>query len=125
MKKTPKGYVCGLGNYASTLYIAVVKANSVEKVEAEVVAFVEAIKNNAKISHFTKDPSIAKEIRVKAIQKICGEAKFSDATINFIVIFAENLRLKNIDTVAKRFVELSMAFKVEVKASVTTVFPLP
>lgn len=37
------------------------------------------------------------------------------------VIVAENGRLKNIDTIAKRFRELAMAYKGEVKATVTTV----
>ncbi|CAL0304830.1 unnamed protein product [Lupinus luteus] len=123
--KIPKALYGGSGNYATALYIAAVKANAVEKVESELLAFAEAVKNSVVFTQFTKDPSVAKDIRVKAIQEICGEAKFSDVTKNFLVIVAENLRLKNIDTIAKRFVELSMAYKGEVKATVTTVFPLP
>ncbi|KAK7282084.1 hypothetical protein RIF29_10607 [Crotalaria pallida] len=123
--KLPKAMYGGSGNYASALYIAAVKANAVEKVESELLAFAEAVKNSSTFSQFAKDPSVAKDVRVKAIQEICGEAKFSDVTKNFLVIVSENLRLKNIDTIAKRFVELSMAYKGEVKASVTTVFPLP
>ncbi|KAK7243569.1 hypothetical protein RIF29_38372 [Crotalaria pallida] len=123
--KLPKAMYGGSGNYASALYISAVKAKAVEKVESELLAFADAVKNSTKFSQFTKDPSVAKDIRVKAVQEICTEAKFSDVTKNFLVIVAENLRLKNIDTIAKRFVELSMAYKGEVKASVTTVFPLP
>nr|KYP48840.1 hypothetical protein KK1_029483 [Cajanus cajan] len=72
-----------------------------------------------------KDLSVAKNVRVKAFQDICGAAKFSDVTKNFLVIVAENGRLKNLDKIAKRYAELAMAYKGEVKATVTTVVPLP
>ncbi|KAJ1381437.1 F1F0 ATP synthase OSCP/delta subunit, N-terminal domain superfamily [Sesbania bispinosa] len=120
--KVPLAMFGGSGNYASALYIAAVKANAVEKVESEILQFVEAVKNSAVTSQFIKDLSVAKDIRVKAIQEICAEVKFSEVTKNFLVVVAENGRLKNIDTIAKRFVELAMAYKGEVKATVTTVF---
>ncbi|RDX69134.1 hypothetical protein CR513_51788 [Mucuna pruriens] len=123
--KVPLALFGGSGNYATALYIASVKANAVEKVESEILQFAGAVKNSVKFSQFIKDLSVAKDVRVKAIQEICGEAKFSDVTKNFLVIVAENGRLKNIDTIAKRFAELAMAYKGEVKATVTTVVPLP
>jgi len=115
----------GSGNYASALYIAAVKAKAVEKVDSEIQQFVESVKNSALVSQFIKDISVAKDVRVKAIEEISREAKFSEVTKNFLVVVAENGRLKNIDTIAKRFAELAMAYKGEVKATVTTVFPLP
>ncbi|XP_004499874.1 ATP synthase subunit O, mitochondrial [Cicer arietinum] len=123
--KVPIAMFGGSGNYASALYIAAVKAKAVEKVDSELLQFVEAVKGSAITSQFIKDISVAKDIRVKAIQEICDQAKFSDVTKNFLVIVAENGRLKNIDTIAKRFAELTMAHRGEVKATVTTVFPLP
>ncbi|RDY00532.1 hypothetical protein CR513_16281, partial [Mucuna pruriens] len=44
-----------------------------------------------------------------------------NTSVTNLVIVAENGRLKNIDTIAKRFAELAMAYKGEVKATVTTV----
>ncbi|XP_052171632.1 ATP synthase subunit O, mitochondrial-like [Diospyros lotus] len=41
------------------------------------------------------------------------------------VVLAENGRLRNIETIAKRFTELTMAHRGEVKATITTVIPLP
>ncbi|ESW20863.1 hypothetical protein PHAVU_005G021000 [Phaseolus vulgaris] len=123
--KVPLALFGGSGNYASALYIASVKANAIEKVESEILQFVEAVKNSSKFSQFVKDVSVAKAIRVKVIQEVCGEAKFSDLTKNFLVIVAENGRLKNLETIAKRFTELAMAYKGEVKATVTTVVALP
>lgn len=74
----------GSGNYASALYIAAVKANAVEKVESELLQFVEAVKGSKLTSQFLKDISVAKDVRIKVIQEISGAAKFSDVTKNFL-----------------------------------------
>ncbi|PPS15635.1 hypothetical protein GOBAR_AA04940 [Gossypium barbadense] len=115
----------GSGNYASALYLAAVKGNALDKVESELLDLVQASKNSQLFSQFTKDLSVPAETRVKAINEICGQAKFSDLTKNFLVILAENGRLRHIESIAKRFVELTMAHKGEVKAIVTSVIPLP
>jgi F-type H+-transporting ATPase subunit O len=123
--KVPIAMFGGSGNYASALYIAAVKANAVEKVDAELSQFVESVKGSALTSQFIKDISVKKDVRVKAINDIATEAKYSDVTKSFLVLLAENGRLKYVDTIAKRFAELAMAYKGEVKAIVTTVLPLP
>ncbi|KAI9116668.1 hypothetical protein K1719_012326 [Acacia pycnantha] len=123
--KVPLALFGGTGNYASALYIAAVKANALEKVESEVLDLVEAIKNSPKFAQFTKDLSVPKDTRIKALQEISKEAKFSDITTNFLVIVAENGRLRNLGSIAKKFKDLTMAHKGEVKAIVTTVIPLP
>ncbi|CAL5201728.1 unnamed protein product [Lathyrus oleraceus] len=123
--KVPIAMFGGSGNYASALYIAAVKVNAVEKVDSELLQFVEGVKGSSITSQFIKDISVAKDLRVKVIQDIASQAKFSDVTKNFLVLLAENGRLKNVDTIAKRFAELAMAYKGEVKATVTTVIALP
>ncbi|KAA8520247.1 hypothetical protein F0562_014503 [Nyssa sinensis] len=123
--KVPVVLFGGSGNYASALYLAAVKANALDKVESELLDFVEALKRSPTFILFVKDLSAQRDTRVKAINGICDEAKFSEVTKNFLVILAENGRLRHIETIAKRFVELTMAHKGEVKAIVTTVIPLP
>lgn len=123
--KVPLVLFGGSGNYASALYLAAVKANSLDKVERELLDLVEATQRSATFSQFTRDPSVCKDTRVKAIEDICASAKFSEIVKNFLVILAEYGRLKYIDSIAKRFVELTMAHRGEVKAIVTTVIPLP
>ncbi|XP_010278998.1 PREDICTED: ATP synthase subunit O, mitochondrial-like [Nelumbo nucifera] len=113
------------GNYASALYLSAVKANSLDKVESEILDLVEASKKSPTFSQFIKDLSVPAETRVKAINEICAEAKVSDITKNFLAVLAENGRLKHIENIAKRFVELTMAHRKEVRAIVTTVIPLP
>nr|GLL24975.1 ATP synthase subunit O, mitochondrial-like [Ipomoea trifida] len=113
------------GNYSSALYLAAVKSNVLEKVESELYDFVEASKKSPTFSQFMKDLSVPKDARVKAVNEICAQAKFVDVTKNFLALLAENGRLRHIDSIAKRFKELTMAHKGEVKAIVTTVIPLP
>ena len=72
------------GNYASALYIAAVKANVLDKVESELLDLVEASKKSTTFSHFMKDLSVPTDTRIKAINEICAEAKFSDLTKNFL-----------------------------------------
>ncbi|KAI4333140.1 hypothetical protein L6164_017981 [Bauhinia variegata] len=123
--KVPKALFGGSGNYASALYLAAVKSNVLDKVESEILDLVEAAKNSPTFSQFAKDLSVPSETRAKAVQEVASQAKFSEITTNFLVLLAENGRLRNIDTIAKRFIELTMAYKGETKAIVTTVIPLP
>nr|AFK39322.1 unknown [Medicago truncatula] len=123
--KVPIAMFGGSGNYASALYIAAVKANAVEKVDSELLQFVEMVKGSKITSQFIKDISVKKDVRLKTIEDIASKAKFSETTKNFLALLAVNGRLKHVELIAKRFAELAMAYKGEVKAIVTTVFPLP
>ncbi|KAA3462055.1 ATP synthase subunit O, mitochondrial [Gossypium australe] len=82
--KVPLALFGGSGNYASALYLAAVKGNALDKVESELLDLVQASKNSQLFSQFTKDLSVPAETRVKAINEICGQAKFSDLTKNFL-----------------------------------------
>lgn len=123
--KVPLALFGGSGNYASALYIAAVKTNALDKIESELHDLVEAMKRSPTFSLFTKDPTVPADTRLKAIQEIAGGAKFSEVTKNFLAVLALNGRLRHIDTITKRFGELTMAYRGEVKAIVTTVIPLP
>ncbi|XP_078148801.1 delta subunit of Mt ATP synthase isoform X1 [Carex rostrata] len=123
--KLPKALYGGSGNYASALYLAAAKSKSIEKVESEILDVVQASKKCAIFSQFTKDLSVPKETRVKAIMEIFGEAGFSDVTKNFLAVLASNGRLRNLERIAKRYVELSMIHRGELKVVVTSVIPLP
>ncbi|CAI9778383.1 unnamed protein product [Fraxinus pennsylvanica] len=72
------------GNYASTLYIVVVKANVLDKVESELLTLVEASKRSPTFSQLMKDLSVIANTRVKAINDFCAQAKFVDITKIFL-----------------------------------------
>ncbi|CAA0827225.1 ATP synthase subunit O- mitochondrial [Striga hermonthica] len=113
------------GNYATALYIAAVKANVLDKVESELHTLIQASKKSPTFSQFMKDLSVTADTRVKAIKDICAETKFSEITKNFLVVVAESGRLGHLERIEQRFSELTMAHRGEVKATVTTVIPLP
>lgn len=76
----------GTGNYASALYIAAVKANCLDKAETELLDFTEASKRSTTFSEFINDPTVRKDTRIKVINDVCAEAKFSEITNNFLGI---------------------------------------
>ena len=123
--KVPEALYGGTGNYASALFLSAAKANVLDKVESEIRDVVQASKKSPVFSQFIKDLSVPKETRVKAITEIFAEAGFSDVTKNFLAVLADNGRLKHIERIAERFVDLTMAHKGEVKVVVRTVIPLP
>lgn len=79
------------GNYASALFIAASKANVLDKVESEILDVIEASKQSSFFSQFIKDPSVPADTRVKAVQEISSEAKFSDVTKNFLCKFHSDI----------------------------------
>ncbi|KAL3624610.1 hypothetical protein CASFOL_031278 [Castilleja foliolosa] len=102
------------GNYATALYIAAVKVNTLEKVESELQTLLEAAKKSPTFSQFMKDLSVTSDTRVKAITDICEQ-----------VVVAQSGRLAHLQRMVQRFSDLTMAHRGEVKATVTTVIPLP
>lgn len=84
MFQLPLALFGGAGNYASALYLASVKANVLDKVESELVDLAEASKKSPLFSQFAKDLSVKKDVRLKAINDICAQAKLSDITKNFL-----------------------------------------
>lgn len=76
----------GSGNYATALFIAATKTNTLDKVEAEILDVVEASKRSPRFSKFIKDLSIPRKTRVKTVTEIFSEVGFCDVTRNFLSI---------------------------------------
>lgn len=72
------------GNFASWLYIAAVKMNSLEKIESDLSEMIEAMKTAPIFAQFTKDPSVPRGTRLAAIRDACDQAKFAEPTKNFL-----------------------------------------
>lgn len=123
--KVPLSLFGGTGNYATALFIAASKANILDKVESEVLDVVEASKRSPKFSQFIKDPTVPREKRVKAINEIFADAGLTTVTKNFLAVLADNGRLKFLERITKRFVELTMEHRGEIRVRVTSVIPLP
>ncbi|CAL9118392.1 unnamed protein product [Musa textilis] len=109
--QVPLSLFGGLGNYASALFLAASKANALDKVESEILDVVVVSKKNPLFSQFIEDLSVPQETCVKVVKELFSEAGFSDVTKNFLVILVDNGRLRHIESIAKGFVELTMAHK--------------
>ncbi|KAH7277159.1 hypothetical protein KP509_39G036800 [Ceratopteris richardii] len=68
--------------------------------------------------------SMPNKERVKIVQSLFKELGYSEISINFLALLAENGRLRNFKEVMKSLSELNMAHRKEVKATVTTVVEL-
>ncbi|XP_061988546.1 ATP synthase subunit O, mitochondrial-like [Rosa rugosa] len=123
--KLPLVLFGGYGKYASALYIAAAKTDSLDKVESEILDFVQSIKKTPELSQFTKDPTVPARSRVKATAEISEKVEHSDITKNFLAVLAEHGGLNHVEAIAKKFVELTMAHKGIVEVNVTSVIPLP
>lgn len=113
------------GNYASALYVSAVKANMLDRVELELKTLMEAVNNSPGFRNFIKDLSVPRDTRLKAVQEIFEESSFSHITKNFLAVAADLGRLRQLESIAKAFMRLTLAHKGEVHAVVTTVIPLP
>lgn len=82
--KVPLVLFGGFGKYASALYIAAVKTGSLDKVESEILDFVQSIKKTPQLSQFTKDPTVPASSRVKTMAEISAHVEHSDITKNFL-----------------------------------------
>lgn len=82
--QVPLALVGENGNFASWLYIAAVKMNSLEKIESDLSELTEAMKTSPIFAQFTKDPSVPRQTRLAAIRDVCDEAKFAEPTKNFL-----------------------------------------
>lgn len=112
------------GRYATALFVAATKANSLATVEKEVTALNDLVTKDLKFKQFLMDPSMAKSKKLAGVKEFCEGAKFSPIMSNFVAAVAENGRLPELDRIALRFEEQCMASRNEVKCVITTAHEL-
>jgi len=121
----PKKLFGGMGNYATSLFVAAANSKKLEKVESEVLEIIDNSKKDPEFSEFLKDLPIPRKTRVKYVQDLCVKSGYSDITTNFLSVLAEYSRLRYLEKISQRLLELTRAHKGEVIVTVTTVCPLP
>ncbi|KAE8697746.1 F-box/WD repeat-containing protein 4 [Hibiscus syriacus] len=118
--EVPLALFGGSGNYASALYLASVKGNALDKVESELLDLVQASKKSQLFS--IHQGSLLVFFMAFHQEFVLCMLACATAALVFLIL-AENGRLRHIESIAKRFVELTMAHRGEVKAIVTSVIP--
>ncbi|KAF4529237.1 hypothetical protein B566_EDAN017749 [Ephemera danica] len=108
------------GRYATALYSAASKEKKLEAVEKELVDFQKQIKADAKLREFIVDPSMKRELKKEALNKVSAALKLTNLSSNLLALLAENGRLKKLEPVISSFRTLMAAHRGEVVCEVTT-----
>merc|ERR1719461_2163659 len=82
------------GRYAHALFAAAGKSKQLDKVESELNQVKDLLNKNDTLSGYCKDPTVNKMEKHDVVIQVLKDNKFSDLTVDFIGILAENNRLK-------------------------------
>lgn len=112
------------GRYATALYSAATKLKQLEKVENELNQVQEAIKKNRQLREVITSPIINRKLLENTLKDFGAKASLSSASINLLVLLAENRRLKKVDGIINAFKTIMAAHRGEIVCEVTTAKPL-
>ncbi|KAI9257677.1 OSCP/delta subunit of ATPase [Sporodiniella umbellata] len=113
------------GRYATAIYTAAARQNSLDAVEKDLKAFSQAIKSDAAFKSFLENPTIGRSNKLNSLAEISKKAGKTNAlTTNLLDVLAENGRLNQLDKVIETFGELMSAHRNELPLVVTSAKPL-
>lgn len=112
------------GRYATALYTAATKMRQLDSVEKELAQVQNALKQKPKLREAIISPIINRKVLQTTLKDIGKTAGLSAATTNFLVLLAENGRMKKIDGVIASFRQLMAAHRGEVVCEIKTARPL-
>ncbi|KFZ12801.1 hypothetical protein V502_06905 [Pseudogymnoascus sp. VKM F-4520 (FW-2644)] len=115
------------GTYASALYTAAVKSQSLETVAKALSSLQEIYVKDPKLSNIMQAPTLTTEDKsaiIAELQKHTGGQDKADTVKNFLNTLAENNRLALLEGVCTKFGELMGAARGEIELTVTSATPL-
>ncbi|KFY44559.1 hypothetical protein V494_01428 [Pseudogymnoascus sp. VKM F-4513 (FW-928)] len=115
------------GTYASALYTAAVKSQSLETVAKALNSLQEVYVKDPKLSNIMQAPTLTTEDKsaiIAELQKHTGGQDKGDTVKNFLNTLAENNRLALLEGVCAKFGELMGAARGEIELTVTSATPL-
>lgn len=112
------------GRYATALYSAAAKTNSLDAVTEDVSAMIEMQKSTAAFDTFLRNPSLPRSAKVEVLGAVAEKAGFSPTFTNFIKVIAENGRTADSGKILQTFSEMISSQKGEVVLKVTSTTPL-
>ncbi|OBT46635.1 ATP synthase F1, delta subunit [Pseudogymnoascus sp. WSF 3629] len=115
------------GTYASALYTAAVKTQSLDSVAKALSALQEVYVKDPKLSNIMQAPTLTSEDKsaiIAELQKHTGGQDKADTVKNFLNTLAENNRLALLEGVCTKFGELMGAARGEIELTVTSATPL-
>ena len=106
--------------YASAAYVSAKKDKKTAVVERELLAFSAVLEKNAQLRAYVKNPTIARDAKVAAVEKLFSGSKTSHFTTNTLSALAANARLGEVDKVIDAYAQLMKAERKEVDAVITS-----
>jgi len=106
--------------YASAAYVSAKKSKATAAVEKELMAFSAAIDKSAPLREFVKNPTISRDEKIAAVEKLFEGSKATHFTKNTLTALAANARLGEVDKVIDAYVTLMKAERKEVDAVITS-----
>ncbi|XP_023221399.1 ATP synthase subunit O, mitochondrial-like, partial [Centruroides sculpturatus] len=108
------------GRYATALYSAACKEKKLEATETELKRLNQLLTKDVKLAEFISNPLIKKFIKRDQLTDALKKQNFSNLTINFISVLAENARLRNLKGVLDTFANIMSAYRGELLCEVIT-----
>lgn len=109
--------------YANATYTAASKADSLEKVEGELLAIKNSAENSKEFASFLENPLISRNEKTKSIEGLL-KGKTESVTMNLMTTLAGNARLNNIVGITDSYITLMKAKRGEVEATIISAEPL-
>ncbi|KAI7892861.1 OSCP/delta subunit of ATPase [Mucor mucedo] len=107
------------GRYATALYTAAARQNTLEAVEKDLKALNLAVEKDATLRAFLENPTVNRAVKMEGINAVLGKSP-SQITQNFFETLAENGRLNQTTKVIASFEELMSAHRNELPLVVTS-----
>ncbi|CAH2106431.1 unnamed protein product [Euphydryas editha] len=111
------------GRYVSALYSAALKMKQIDEVEKHVRVLQNEL-TKPKILEFLETNMISTTEKAKLLKEVGEQTGMPPAAVNFLVIVAENGRLKFLKRIIKMFLAVMVAHRNEALCEVITAKPL-
>ncbi|KAI9297128.1 F1 complex, OSCP/delta subunit of ATPase [Neoconidiobolus thromboides FSU 785] len=112
------------GRYATALYTAAVKNNTLDAVDSDLSKVQSHLEKSAQLKVILEDPTLKFGDKKKVIETLLGSVKANTTTKNFFDVLIENSRLSESDKIITAFKSLISAHRGELQITVTSAQPL-
>jgi len=112
------------GRYAHALFSAAAKSGELDAAEQELNAVQALFDGEAALSEYCHDPTINKFEKRDVVVDVLKASNFSDLTVNFVSVIAEENRLRRCKGITKAFNTIMRARRGEVDCKITSAKPL-
>lgn len=111
------------GRYATALYSAAAKKQTLDTVESELKKVAGVIQKDKSVLDFLQNPILSRQAKKQGVTQMLGD-RYSEVTRNFFNVLAENGRLSETPKIIDSFSALMAAHRGELTVTVTSAKPL-